>query len=180
MLSTQFSCPGFNTERAALPCDLQVPSKRAEQGSEEAWAEGTEQPDLSQRRDKEAAAGGVRVQHKPHLPKRERPALVNDSLKSKYQRGISSVCAWREHTVEKRVCTEGEEETTRFQRWLMLVRVAGGERSREMAGNTNLKQDNQVKWAFKNSLFSQTFQNRPSNIWVTILSLDYIFSYFTN
>lgn len=38
--------------------------------------------------------------------------------------------------------------------------------SRERAGNTNSKQDNQIKWAFKNSSFSQTFQNRPSLIWV--------------
>lgn len=31
-----------------------------------------------------------------------------------------------------------------------------------MAGNTNLKEDDQLKWAFKNSLFSQTSQTRPS------------------
>lgn len=71
--------------------------------------------------------------------------------------------------MEKWVCVEGKEETTRFQSWLMLVsalRIPDGEYSREMAGNTNLKQDNQIKWAFKNSLFSQTFQNRPSFIWV--------------
>lgn len=36
--------------------------------------------------------------------------------------------------------------------------------SREMAGNTNSKQDSQIKWAFKNSSFSQTFQNRLSLI----------------
>lgn len=32
MLSSEFSCSGFNVECAALLCDLWVPSKRAEQG----------------------------------------------------------------------------------------------------------------------------------------------------
>lgn len=36
MLSTEFSCSGFDVECAALLCDLRVASKRAEQGAKEA------------------------------------------------------------------------------------------------------------------------------------------------
>jgi len=46
------------------------------------------------------------------------------------------------------------------------LRVPGWERSREMTGNINLKQDNQRKWAFKNSFFLKLSKtDLPLNEW---------------
>lgn len=111
MLSTEFSCSGFNVACAALLCDLRVPPERAEQGLKQHGKE--ELNNLTcpgQGTDKAAAALGVRVRHKLRSPRRERPSLVNDGTWSKCQRGTDGARAWREQAVGKRGCVGGRRE----------------------------------------------------------------------
>lgn len=166
-----FSCSDFNRVGcAALLCDLWVPSKHAEQGPKEAWAGGTEQPDLSWVGGEQRGSCCLCLSSAQVTLTLERVANFGKWHHVKQVLAWYQVSVLGESAPRRSECAwKGREKPPRSQSWLMLasaLRTPDGKHSWEMAGNINLKQDNQRKWAFKNSFFSQTFQNRPSFVWV--------------